>query len=854
MAYDELNELSSVADNNGPAGSDVIGATLDNQLRGIKANIARSAREESTATASAAATLAVTVLNKIVPVSGSAGGSTTITLPAAATAGAGFRFTAWKTDNTNNVIIDADGAETINGAANYTLAAQYEAAQFVTDGTSWIVESTAKREIGSADIADGSITTAKLAASAVTADKLGTDSVTAAKIAADAVGSSEIASGAVGETELASDSVSSAKIQANAVGASEIASGAVGTSELSNDSATNAKLANMAQDRIKGRATAGTGDPEDLTASQVRTMLSVYDQSTSDSRYVNVSGDTMTGDLSFGDNDKAIFGAGSDLQIYHDGTNSYIGDTGPGHLGIATTGTKVIINKSPFENMAEFIVDGAVKLYHNNIERFATTSGGIDVTGGVNVTGIVDATAGFQFGADDNYLYQSATDAVTIRVGTRPTFFTFNDLGASTGVRFNSTSSPLYLGAGSNNHVKISAGETVVNEDNTTMDFRVESLNNAHILFVDASANRVGIGDNAPSYHLDVYRSAGGTAARIRSGGSVGVAPSTTHGEFVVESTEANMGVQILGTSTSNQRILFSDTDAGGAGQIIYDHVGDHMALITDGSERLRINSSGNVGINNSAPTQALDVSGSIKASGDVNITGRIGATDGGYGTSGQVLSSTVTGIDWVTPSSGDVTGTGANNGVAVWSGSKSLDFSSTFTWDGSTLVAGSTGASTITTRAYIYYNGAGTQYGINMRPASDNTVSIHFQNASGTNVGSISQTASATTYTTTSDYRIKDNVVVLSGAIERVKQLKPKRFNFTATPDVTVDGFLAHEAQAVVPEAITGAKDAVDQDGQPKLQGIDQSKIVPLLTAALQEAVTKIESLEARITALEAN
>jgi len=56
------------------------------------------------------------------------------------------------------------------------------------------------------------------------------------------------------------------------------------------------------------------------------------------------------------------------------------------------------------------------------------------------------------------------------------------------------------------------------------------------------------------------------------------------------------------------------------------------------------------------------------------------------------------------------------------------------------------------------------------------------------------------------------------------------------------------------VPEAITGAKDAVDQDGQPKLQGIDQSKIVPLLTAALQEAVTKIEILEARITALESN
>jgi hypothetical protein len=161
-ANEPLNQLSTTDASNTPAGSDVIGSSLDDELRSIKANIARSGREESTATASAAATLAVTVLNKIVPVSGSAAGSTTITLPAAATAGAGFRFTAWKTDNTNNVIIDANGSETINGGADYTMATQYEAAQFVTDGTSWIVESTAKREIGTSDLADDSVTLAKM--------------------------------------------------------------------------------------------------------------------------------------------------------------------------------------------------------------------------------------------------------------------------------------------------------------------------------------------------------------------------------------------------------------------------------------------------------------------------------------------------------------------------------------------------------------------------------------------------------------------------------------------------------------------------------------------------------------------
>ena len=86
-----------------------------------------------------------------------------------------------------------------------------------------------------------------------------------------------------------------------------------------------------------------------------------------------------------------------------------------------------------------------------------------------------------------------------------------------------------------------------------------------------------------------------------------------------------------------------------------------------------------------------------------------------------------------------------------------------------------------------------------------------------------------------------------MTGATERLKQLKPSRFNFIVDPDKTVDGFLAHEVQNIVPEAITGEKDAVDDEGNPMYQGIDQSKLVPLLVATIKE-------LEARIAALEAN
>ncbi len=112
--------------------------------------------------------------------------------------------------------------------------------------------------------------------------------------------------------------------------------------------------------------------------------------------------------------------------------------------------------------------------------------------------------------------------------------------------------------------------------------------------------------------------------------------------------------------------------------------------------------------------------------------------------------------------------------------------------------------------------------------------------------VGSISVNATSTAFNTSSDYRLKENEVAISDGIERLKQLKPYRFNFKTDADKTVDGFFAHEVSSVVPEAIQGEKDGEE------MQGIDQSKLVPLLTSALQEAITKIETLEAKVAALE--
>ena len=160
-------------------------------------------------------------------------------------------------------------------------------------------------------------------------------------------------------------------------------------------------------------------------------------------------------------------------------------------------------------------------------------------------------------------------------------------------------------------------------------------------------------------------------------------------------------------------------------------------------------------------------------------------------------------------------------------------------------------------------------------------TGSLMLFRQAATQVGTISVSGSATSYNTSSDYRLKEDDVPMTGATERVKALRPVNFAWKSDGS-RVDGFFAHEAQEVVPECATGAKDAMvteeyevtaeveevkDGNGNitteaveavmgtrsvPDMQGIDQSKLVPLLTAALQEAITKIESLEARLSALE--
>ena len=280
----------------------------------------------------------------------------------------------------------------------------------------------------------------------------------------------------------------------------------------------------------------------------------------------------------------------------------------------------------------------------------------------------------------------------------------------------------------------------------------------------------------------------------------------------------------------------------------------------------INIDGSGNVGIGTTAPSKKLHLSSTSNNGSDILQQtdgsrvilleqkngsihwqlGTFGSTGGGANNRYSIKNAT-TGVEAFV-----IHPTNNNVGIGNTSPANKLDVVglAKFTHSSSTGYRGA--IETVTANAYPTWDIGW----LHARSSSSNYGNVaRFNDQNGSQIGAITYSGSTSvSYSTTSDYRLKENIKEISDSISRVKKLKPCRFNFTTEKDRIVDGFIAHEVQEVVPEAVHGEKDALQEDGSIDTQTLEVSRLVPVLTKALQEAIDKIEKLELRIQTIENN
>ena len=399
---------------------------------------------------------------------------------------------------------------------------------------------------------------------------------------------------------------------------------------------------------------------------------------------------------------------------------------------------------------------------------------------------------------------------------------------------------------------------TIATSGRTGMTIRSADDDYGNIFFSDATSGASEYVGAVQYYHADNsmrFKTNSNDRLIIDSSGNVGIG-----------TTSPDLPLHVSGTSNADEKKLFRITNAGGSAGTTavmeFECGADEIATISANNaggdignlmfatarsqnayptEAMRIDSSGNVGIGTTSPIGKLQVAGGGIVLSDGWNTQWGANADRAYiqGTSGG---------------SGHLQ-LGTNNTERM-----RIDSSGN-------LLIGTTSTSNSSPGTKTE---AGGQLLVNIRDSTSQNIFLNKVGVNGTFItfakdsstkGSITTDGTNTAYNTSSDYRLKENETLISDGITRLKTLKPYRFNWKSDKNKIQDGFFAHEVTAV-PEAITGIKDEIateDNDeldykkGEPIYQSLDYAKLTPLLTAALQEAIAKIETLETKVAALEA-
>jgi hypothetical protein len=288
------------------------------------------------------------------------------------------------------------------------------------------------------------------------------------------------------------------------------------------------------------------------------------------------------------------------------------------------------------------------------------------------------------------------------------------------------------------------------------------------------------------------------------------------------------------GTATAAKLI---PTGSSATGNGLYLPAANSVGISTNGTNAVYIDSTQNVGIGTSLPAQKLQVAGKA-------ILGAY-ANTGAYG---LYLRSDAqsTHYNWQISTQNTVNG-GFEIARSDAVGSSTFNSPSVIIDSSGNAIIGGTSADGF--RLKVQFTGTN---GLRLDTTSTSaTLCVQFVYNASTQVGTIATTTTSTAYNTSSDYRLKENVQPMTGALAKVGAFKPVTYTWKADGS-DGEGFIAHELAEVCPNAVSGEKDAVDENGNIKPQGIDTSFLVATLTAAIQEQQALITSLTARITALE--